>query len=1141
MMPETFSFWLTVFLYLWISSSEQAKGTSFETKKTSCPDVCICKNDRVKCVNKSLDVIPSNLPKTTVYLDISKNKHIHIPDSKFSNLRYLLVRECELERHFDLPKKLMNIDISHNKLSLQEFLLMFSKSSKFLTSIDAYQNHIEIKRRISILGNASSVIKLTLGRGNHMPILYKETFKGLRNLRSLKIPAMAIEQIEDNAFEDLAKLKELDGSGNKLISFPPTLFKPLKNLAELDLSECQLRNFPNLTGLPKNVFRIYLRRNNIENISGIEYMGIKFIFRFILAHNHIRELPSNVFQQIAAYSIDLSYNKLQTIEPYSFTGCNGFLSFLIICYNNLTDISAGAFRGLTSLNALYLFANKIGTVHMNTFKNMTIKDLYLFNNNSISHLPDIWTPMKKPPSKVLLFNNPLTHFSGVTVGGIEIFLSCNILQKLSGPIHLNSSISCLPSESFTFQLPKGHGSKEFAANSGFVCPPCRRPFQSTCKCKPCPPGYFLAQEEKSCSKCPPGAFYQDLVAQLQCKRCPLGQYVPPDNASGKSPLECKTCPEGTRTNESAGYRACHCLIGFSRKDRFSGCVRCETKGIKCEGDYQTLAPNFWWSWDYSIACLKKYLAFVDNLKTENNNYNRNSRSFDCPMPKAHKCVSNGICLGGIRTKCRKGYTGPLCALCQRGHYKHFKSCAKCSKLWIVCFQLLGYILLFIFLCVLVNWADKLIVNLSNDEERSLADVLLSLLKILLGFYQVLIGTVTSFSYIPWPKTLNTALKVFKYIELELLRMPSLRCVKYSWEVNAITEFWISLFLTVLVPCAIFVYYVIRIRILHKHCRTRQEFLSKSKSSKESCFRSTMIFFFSSYPITSKRIIQLLPFSCHNICFDSTSKHCLSFIKADYSLKCLPSNEGHWLLYVVYVSTIIPFGFPVLLLLRLYLTFRVRKHQKPKVIDGYVAINADEKDLGENNAHIYRLDENENKQAKEDTISNNTATHLSFRFLYENYKPSCWYWEVIEMYRKLFLTAVLPILASESNILLAVTIILSSLFAVLHAYAKPIKNNFENYLQLVSLTVIPINLCIGYMLETMATENAVTTSQAKGHLGIGMLLLILNSFLILAMLARLIEVQIKKMKLLLNGGQCSCRCCIACILPCVSGRSTVLIY
>ena len=195
------------------------------------------------------------------------------------------------------------------------------------------------------------------------------------------------------------------------------------------------------------------------------------------------------------------------------------------------------------------------------------------------------------------------------------------------------------------------------------------------------------------------------------------------------------------------------------------------------------------------------------------------------------------------------------------------------------------------------------------------------------------------------------------------------------------------------------------------------------------------------------------------------------------------------------------------------------------------MNADEAD-----GRIYRPDDDENRQDSNSAVTNKT-THLAFKFLYENYKSSCWYWEVIEMIRKLLLTAVLPVLASESKIALAVTIILSSLFAILHAYLKPIKDGFENFLQLISLSVIPVNLCIGYMLETMANENVVTTLQAKERLGISVLLLVLNSSIIFAMLARLVKIQISKTKILFDENQCSCRCCIACILSCVSGRST----
>ena len=336
--------------------------------------------------------------------------------------------------------------------------------------------------------------------------------------------------------------------------------------------------------------------------------------------------------------------------------------------------------------------------------------------------------------------------------------------------------NCLPSESFRFQLLYSHEWSDFAARSGYTCVRTRNILFT---CKPCLPGHFLLIKERSCSMCPPGGFYQDQLAQIKCKRCPLGQYVPPEKAPGKNPLECTTCPERTRTNESAGYRACKCLNGFFRKHRFGGCVKCETQGIQCEGDYQTLAPDFWWSWDYSVACFRKYLAFVDNLKLQDNTYNRNSWSFDCPIPKSHRCPSKGICLGGIRSQCRKGYIGPLCALCKKGHYRQFKSCTECPEVWIVGLQLLVYILIFILLCVLVNWADKLTVNLSKAEDRSLADVLLSMLKILLGFYQVLNEIITSFSYTSWPKTLRAAIKVFSYVQLELLRLPSL----WKYQVN----------------------------------------------------------------------------------------------------------------------------------------------------------------------------------------------------------------------------------------------------------------------------------------------------------------------------------------------------------------------
>ena len=1131
-MMQVLDFLLFIFSCLSTFSVEEIVVNGLRMEKTPCPTACLCENSnrRVRCVNKSLTAIPNDLPKSTMFLDISKNKNIHIPETffaNFSSLKHLDVSNCGLHKHFDLPKTLMTISIYSNALSLKEFLSMFSSPSRYLINVNAHSNRIEINKRVSLLENASSIRHLALDRQRSTPVIYKETFKALRSLRELSISNMDVEQIEDNAFADLVNLTRLNARGNKLYCLPQHLFKPLRNLIKLDLSKNQLKFFPNLIGLPSEVIFIYVDHNKIESVAGIENMDIKSIRTLDLSHNCIRILPNTTFQNIAVREIFLFRNKLERIEPFSFKACDGFLRHLILCNNNISYVSPRAFRGLSQLASLLLFGNNISTIHSETFKDMHIHDLFLYNN-SISLLPAFWKSMKKPPSKLFLFDNPLKQISDVSVGGMQIYLSCDKLRKVSGPINLNSTLSCLPSEKFSFQLPYGHAWIRLAAESGYNCSPL--PSESgkpiLIICKPCPLGYVVRQHN-ICSKCPPGAFYQDQFAQLSCKFCRKGQFVPPDKAPGKTPLECNTCPEGTQTNESAGYRACRCLHGFFRKNRFGSCMKCETKGVHCENDYQTLAPNFWWTWEHDRVCLRKYLAFVHNLKIKNDSYSRDSMLFDCPIPKVHQCPKKGICLGGILSKCRKGYTGTLCVLCQSGYYKHFKSCAKCPELWIVFLQLLAYVLLFIFICVLVNWADKLLVSLSDDQERSLADVILSILKILLGFYQVLNGTVTSFSYIPWPRTFNTAIKMFRYIELEILRLPSLRCVNYNLKLNAVTDFWISMLGTILVPFVIYLYYITRKLIHRGHCRTRLEYLKKSNSIKKTCFRSTMIFLFSTYPITSRRILQLLPFACRDICYDSTLKRCVSFIKADYSVKCLVANPTSWLLYVVYACIVVPSGFPILLLFCLRGSFRIPKRREPHVL-----INDDE-----NCGLMFTLEENEIRQTSTPTIRNETL-HFASKFLYENYRPSCWFWEVIEMYRKLLLTSLLPIFASESRLSLAISIIFSSAFTVLHAYAKPIKDNFENHLQLISLSVIPLNLCIGYILETIANQyqNSRAKEQTVEHLGIGVLLLILNSLLILILVTRIIKIQIRKIKILLTEDQCSCRCCMACILPCVSGRN-----
>ena len=219
------------------------------------------------------------------------------------------------------------------------------------------------------------------------------------------------------------------------------------------------------------------------------------------------------------------------------------------------------------------------------------------------------------------------------IKGTQVYLSCNKLEKV-----VDSSFNCLNSENFAFTLPNGDEWIDFASESGYSCTKTNHLVQS---CKPSPSGYYRDQRShslNSSSMCPAGSFYQDQSSQLQCKTCPPGQYVFPGQAPGKSPLQCITRPEGTQANETAGFRGCSCRSGFSPRYRFGSCKKCEVKGTQCERDHETLKQNFWWSWDYNRKCLVKYLAFVENLETKNNSYDRDSSTFNCLIPKAHQCL-----------------------------------------------------------------------------------------------------------------------------------------------------------------------------------------------------------------------------------------------------------------------------------------------------------------------------------------------------------------------------------------------------------------------------------------------------------------------------------------------------------------------
>ena len=197
----------------------------------------------------------------------------------------------------------------------------------------------------------------------------------------------------------------------------------------------------------------------------------------------------------------------------------------------------------------------------------------------------------------------------------------------------------------------------------------------------CQPGSFATPDGLGCRECEAGGFFLEQAGRTgwyshcTCDLCNPGTY---SNASGASDEgnNCRVCPQGTNTSALAGYRACPCLEGSSRTDRFGPCSSClENTGIECYKDYRKTRPGYHWTFA-STAMLERYRAFAENLLLEHD-YNGSLTMFDGDLPPAYPCPLSDHCLGGIDSACSDGTTGPLCEVCTDDYFRFNGDCREC--------------------------------------------------------------------------------------------------------------------------------------------------------------------------------------------------------------------------------------------------------------------------------------------------------------------------------------------------------------------------------------------------------------------------------------------------------------------------------
>lgn len=451
-----------------------------------------------------------------------------------------------------------------------------------------------------------------------------------------------------------------------------------------------------------------------------------------------------------------------------------------------------------------------------------------------------------------------------------------------------------------------------------------------------------------------------------------------------------------------------------------------------------------------------FMNFTENLLTYNSNHRiENSAIKKNILPSAYSCPEPNSCLGGVHSLCVTGYRGPLCAVCVNNYYKLLTRCLKCPTLpWLVLQIVL--VVAVVFFLVLFTFKEK---RRKTGYKRSMSDAFLAKLKIVVGFYQVTSATLDGFSYVQWPAEIITLVNYAKIIQLNVLQIAPIHCFSRSFQVNIYDRLLAIMALNFAFVLIALVWYVARSYQIKRRCNLNDVQKQKRLQNElERCLRITFLFLFVVYSSTTSSIFQVLPLSCHEICSGKAEGNCNSYLRYDYSISCSSAKYKRYL-PLFYLLLLYPLVLPLVTLILLRKSF------------------------------------NSNwKNQKKETIKN------GLHFLYENYEPHCWYWEIVDIARKIVLTSAILLSNTESRGYLLFLSVSSGLYAVLYASYKPIGDTFEYWLQMASIVSSWSNLMVGLLLKVPKYEFSSLQTRFDS-IGVTILMVSTNVFVVSLVVGR----------------------------------------
>lgn len=374
---------------------EEEDLTKVNNEMKQCPRDCICERNMhayfvATCSRLDLETQSfANLPITDLQvIDIGPQFPIVLGVEFFKKIGLVNVTSI----------KIANSSIEY--ISPSAFNGLNELYSVNLTSIgidlihpDTFANNTKLKI-LTLSGNNLNVMQ-------SLSSPYTDYMLKSPSIEELDISNCNMQEFLPTAFSQMKNIIYINLAGNKLTTLPQGLFDKTDTIEELDLS------YNKIAALPKNIF----------NKTSLAILHLKY-----------NEVESNLeFVTKDVQKLDVSYNKIQNVNNLMFKGIEN-LSNLMLKGNKIKRIHPAAFVSLKNLRHIDLSFNDLDQINSLTFlKNPDLEVIRINDNIRLKTLPAEGFETNQKAFHVFLFDASNCDLSNL---GENTFKSTPFITRL---------------------------------------------------------------------------------------------------------------------------------------------------------------------------------------------------------------------------------------------------------------------------------------------------------------------------------------------------------------------------------------------------------------------------------------------------------------------------------------------------------------------------------------------------------------------------------------------------------------------------------------------------------------------------------------------------------------------------------------